>query len=85
MCVPVPVDWVALYVVHLERRNLQVATIQTVLSATVYANKICDLQDPTDNFLIRKLLLSIGKRPRSRDPRLQVLAVLLEKLVCLIA
>ena len=30
---------------------------------------------------IKKLLLSIGKRPRSRDQHLQVLAVLLEKLV----
>ena len=61
LCVPVPVDWVALYVVHLKKRNLQVATIQTVLSAT-YANNICDLQDPTDNFLTSKLLLSIGQK-----------------------
>ncbi len=62
MCVPVPVDWVALYVVHLERRNFQVATIQTVLSAIEHANKIHDLQDPTDNFHTKKLLLAIGKK-----------------------
>ena len=78
---PVPMFWVAMYIVHLEQRGLQATTIRSMLSPIAYAHRVRELSDPTAAFLISKLLKAVDKKPKSADPRLPITADLLVALL----
>lgn len=62
---------VALYVTHLRHTGLKASSIRTHLSAIAFYHKIKDLDNPTDSFIVRKLLQGYAKKDipiRTRKP-----------------
>ena len=57
------------------------ATVRTYLSGISAAHKIKNWQDPTDNFLIEKLLKGLAKESKSKDTRYPITLQRLESLV----
>ena len=63
---------VGLYISHLHLLGLRPSTIQSHLSAISHYHKIRDLNDPTQSFLISKLMSSLHKLSPLSDNRLPV-------------
>ena len=71
----------ALFISHLHNIKLAPATIATYISAIGYSHKIQNLADPTDNFLIQRLLHATKKVNPRYDVRLPITKEILKKLV----
>lgn len=81
---PLDNNTVGLYISHLHLYGLKPSTIQNHLSAVSYIHKIKDIYDPTQCFLVSKLMKSLHKLSPSVDTRLPVSHDLLKKIiVCL--
>ena len=72
---------VGLYISHLHLLGLRPSTIQSHLSAISHYHKIRDLNDPTQSFLISKLMSSLHKLSPLSDNRLPVTFELLENII----
>ena len=72
---------IALYITHLDSLPLRVATIRSHLSALAFVYKINGLKDPTDSFLVSKLLLSIKKSQAPAQKRLPITQKILKDLI----
>ena len=81
LILPLDGKTVGLYVSHLHSLGLQSSTIRTHLSAISYYHKIRDVYDPTQCFLVNKLMASVQKQAQSVDQRLPVSHSLLQKLI----
>lgn len=77
---PTSYNVLAFFVAHLFQQRLAPATISTYVAAIGYVNKICGYKDPTQSFLIKKLLNSIQRGTYQRDNRLPITPEILEKL-----
>ena len=77
---PVSTACVALFRSFLCAKGLAPATINSYLSAIAYVRKIQGYYDPTKSFLIKKLLVAVGRRSQA-DIRLLISRPLLNELV----
>ena len=78
---PAKVKHVALYTTHLREFGLRSNTIRAHLSAIAYHHKIRHFPNPTDSFVISKLLLSFAKNDSNPKIRLPIQAALLHQIL----
>ena len=71
---------VGLYISHLDQLGLKPSTIQSHLSAISFAHKIRTIVDPTQSFLITKLMVALNKN-NVTDKRLPVTHLILIHLI----
>ena len=81
LTLPIPCNTVGLYVTHLHLAGLQPSTIQGHLTAISFFHKLQEKRDPTQSFLVTKLLVSLNKLSPSADKRLPVTCVLLKQMI----
>jgi site-specific recombinase XerD len=72
---------VALYVTHLAKTKLKSTTIRSHLSAIAYYHKVHGFSNPSDSFLISKLLLSHKKRDGPISVRRPITVSILRQLL----
>lgn len=72
---------VADFIAHLFIQNYQPSTISSYVSAISFVHKINFYEDPTDSFLIKKILKGAHNLRRSSDTRLPITKEILQKLV----
>lgn len=77
---PISIPSLALFISYLHARKLASSTIKSYLSAISYVHKLKGLRDPTQAFLINKLLTAVS-RQGSCDIRLPISRPVLHKLV----
>lgn len=77
---PISVPSLALFISYLHARKLASSTIKSYLSAISYVHKLKGLHDPTQAFLINKLLTALS-RQGSCDIRLPISRPVLHELV----
>ncbi|XP_062604210.1 uncharacterized protein LOC134266009 isoform X2 [Saccostrea cucullata] len=78
---PLTSSIVALFVAHLFSTAFSPKTISTYLSALGYVHKILNYQDPTQSFLIQKLIAGAYRLGNTFDIRLPITNHILDKLV----
>ena len=71
---------VGLYISHLDQLGLKPSTIQSHLSAISFAHKVRTIVDPTQSFLITKLMVALNKN-NVTDKRLPVTHLILIHLI----
>lgn len=72
---------VALFVAYLTHKQLGPKTILTYLSAVGYVHKMLSLSDPTQSYLIQKLVHGAFRLRPSADVRLPITVPILNKLI----
>ena len=72
---------IALYITHLTNSGLKSTTIRTHLSAIAFFHKIHDYPDPTNSFLIKKLLTAGKKTENPPATRKPITAKILRRLL----
>ena len=77
---PISIPSLALFISYLHARKLASSTIKSYLSAISYVHKLKGLRDPTQAFLINKLLTALS-RQGSCDIRLPISRPVLHELV----
>ena len=77
---PISIPSFALFISYLHARKLASSTIKSYLSAISYVHKLKGLRDPTQAFLINKLLTALS-RQGSCDIRLTISRPVLHELV----
>lgn len=80
-CLPIKVSSLALFIAHLVNEGLASSTIHSYISALAYIHKLAGVTDPTQFFLIRKMLLGLQKRGTKPDFRQPITIDILHKLV----
>ncbi|XP_021347070.1 uncharacterized protein LOC110454687 isoform X2 [Mizuhopecten yessoensis] len=78
---PTTYNTLAFFIAHLYRQNLASSTISTYVAAISYINKIAGYADPSQSFLIKKLLSSVQRGNYQVDNRLPITPEILTKLV----
>ena len=78
---PVSRKRLAGFIVHLFRAKYASSTILSTVSAIAYSHKIVGLEDPADDFYIKKLLVGIQKKSRTVDLRRPIDLEMLSNLV----
>jgi site-specific recombinase XerD len=77
---PTPPVVLVLFVTHLFNSGLAAASILPVLSAIAFFHKVFALEDPTQQFLIKKMLVGAAKCQPSQDIRAPITVAILEKM-----
>ena len=77
---PLNPNRLALFISYLSTRQLAPSTIESYMSAISYVHKLKGFSDPTNSFLIRKLLTAVN-RSRQNDIRLPISRPALHELV----
>ena len=72
---------VADFIAHLFTQNYQPSTIASYISAISFVHKLNDLADPTESFLIKKILKGAQNLRKSCDTRLPITKDILSKIV----
>lgn len=72
---------IALFVAHMHHRKSSPKTISTYLSAVAYIHKLLHNVDPTDSFLVRKLVAGCYRLNPSVDMRLPITVGVLNNLL----
>ena len=78
---PIGCSELALFIAHLHDKSLAPATITTYVSAISFVHKIGSFNDPTESFIIRKLLKSERRNCPSVDNRLPITKSILQQLI----
>lgn len=78
---PASIDTVALYIAHLFEAGYASSTITTHISTVGYYHKLYASNDPTAAFIIRKMLVGVGKARPTSDVRLPITPGILHNLV----
>lgn len=71
----------SLFVAYLHKKALAPQSIATYLSAIGFMHKINGVGDPTDTFLVRKLLIGLRRRHNTFDLRLPITSTIVDRLV----
>ena len=74
---PVTTSTLALFIAHLDMVGYAARTIVTYTSAISFACKLSGQKDPSEAFLIKKLLDAVGKRPSTTLQKLPITLPLL--------
>ncbi|XP_033727187.1 uncharacterized protein LOC117316621 [Pecten maximus] len=78
---PISIDHLALFIAHLVQSGFATSTIYSYVSAIGYAHKLLNHTDPTQIFVIRKMLTGLQKKGKAPDTRLPITQSILQKLV----
>ncbi len=81
---PVPLTQIAKFIAHMWTRSYSHSTIVSAMSVLAFVHKIRNYADPTDAFLVKKLLLAVKKtvKPgKKRRPITQQLLVVLVEML----
>ena len=78
---PVPVPCLADFVGHLFESEYAPGTIMSMLSALSFVHKLVEKVDPTESFLIKKLLMGSRKLRQQKDVRLPITTGILSKII----
>ena len=78
---PASIVALAAFVAHLFSQNYAPATLLTYMSALSYVHKLADMADPTQHFVIKKLLAGAQKLAAKPDTRLPITPTVLHKIV----
>ncbi len=78
---PVNTGYVMFYINYLYRQGFSPATITSKLSAIAYLHQMFNKSDPTDHFLVRKLMRNLRRKTPQRDARLPVSPNMLLKML----
>ena len=66
---PVPKEHIPHFVAFLSLEGKALATVKNYLAALAAKHKINEWPDPTDTWIVKKLLKGFGRRPASQDAR----------------
>ena len=78
---PAPLQHIISYVSHLSLQGRAPSTIDTYVAALAYRHKICGWEDPTDNFIIRKLKEGAKRGNKVSDRRRPITLLILGQLL----
>ena len=78
---PISVNTVALFMSHLVVKGLSTSTITTYISAIGYIHKLGSFNDPTQFFLIWKMLAGLRKHNAKPNIRHPITIYILHKLI----
>ena len=78
---PITVSVMSLFIAYLFQKSLAPKTISTYLSAIGYVHKILAYNDPTQSFLVQKLVEGSYRLSPSIDARLPITVHILDKLI----
>ncbi len=78
---PVPTVKLCNFIGYLFSTGLAPSTVSSHISAIGYIHKVCDLQDPTQSFLTRKILKGCHSLQRTRDSRLPITLDILSRMI----
>ena len=76
---------IALYISHLDLKNLQPSTIQSHLSAISFLSQMNNMQDHTGSFNVEKIMKSLHKKSHTTDTRLPINQNLLNSIIYITA
>ena len=79
---PVEMPQVLCFVAYLFDAGYSAPSIATHLSAIAYAHKMLGAPDPTEHFIVRKLLTGATKLSAKPDSRLPITPAILLALLC---
>lgn len=77
---PVPVEHIVFFIAHHYEQGSSVSTISSYLSALSFKQKVEQIEDNTNNFLVKKLLIGFRKLKNNTDSRLPITFSILNKL-----
>ena len=80
-CLPISEQDMAKFILYLVNKGYKAASSQTNVSALGYCHNILGLPNPTNKFLIRKLLMGAKRLAPSQDKRLPVTLHMLHNFV----
>ena len=69
---PAPVSLICTFIVHLLETGLAPSTILSTLSAISFFHKLFHFEDPTTDFLVKRIVLGAQKTHPSSDDRLPI-------------
>lgn len=72
---------VMLYIAHMINQGYAVSTIASNLSAISFFHRLLSKEDPTSNFIIRKIMSGAAKIHKISDTRLPITIEILKKLI----
>ena len=78
---PIPVPCLADFVGHLFDSEYAPGTIMSMLSALSFVHKLVGNMDPTESFLVKKLLMGSRKLRQQKDVRLPITIGILSKII----
>ena len=78
---PMSTSLVLTYLSYLNIKGLAPSTITTYISAISFVHKMNSLPDPTNLFVVQKLLAAINKMQGNRDSRLPITQFILNRLL----
>ena len=78
---PASTSSIALFVSHLFQSGYSSSTIASQLSALSFFHKIFGFSDPSDQFIIRKMVLGVGKTSANTDSRVPISLDMLRKFI----
>lgn len=79
---PIPSNRLAQFIAYCYTNKLKGTTIQTQMAGLAFFHKIMGLENPAENFLIKKLLAGVLRMTRGRDKRLPITLDMLEIFMC---
>ena len=78
---PISAEIICLFVAHLHNSNKAPRTISTYISAIGFIHKILNVPDPSNSFLVSKLISGAYRVKPSFDIRLPITMQILDKLI----
>ena len=78
---PMPTQVVVQFVSYLDLQGYARSTIRSHLSAIAYPHKMAGLQDPTEQFIVRKVIKTVGNKATNTIEKHPITLVLLGRLV----
>lgn len=69
------------FISHLHFQNLSASTITSHISALSYVHKLCNANDPTHHFVVRKILKGCQQLKNSPDTRMPITKPILLKIL----
>lgn len=79
--IPVSADRLALFIVYLHANGYAPASVSSYVSALGYIHRLNNMSDPTDVFIIKRLLRSVHKTSAKGDSRLPITEAILVQLL----
>ena len=78
---PLSYETILLFLSYLNLKGLAPSTTTTYISAIGYVHKVCNVNDPTSQFIVQKVLASINKEYGKSDSRLPITQFILARLL----
>ena len=78
---PVSAQLLVLYITYLQRQNFAVSTIYSHVSAIALVHKLRQQPDPSESFLVKKILVAVKKHHVPRPQRLPITDEILHAMI----